>query len=151
DRLLRNGFLDRGLLGHGLLRRCLLGNSLGLRGGGSVVHGLGRRSGGLRLGGLRRGLLDRGLLALLLRLLLSHGLRAPSPFPLVADGENTCDLALRRPDPGAVLERAGGGLEAEVEELLATLAERPLQLVVGHLAERSSFQRDQPLSSRSWS
>src|SRR5688500_14563377 len=82
---------------------------------------------------------------------VSHGLLLPSPFPLVADRQDPCDLPLRRPQPRAVVERARRGLEAEVEELLPALAERPLELVVGHVAELPSFQRDQPLSSRSWS
>src|SRR4029453_19513664 len=72
-------------------------------------------------------------------------------LPLDADGQNACDLALRGAQPGTVVECAGRGLEAEVEQLLAALAERPLKLVVCHVAELPSFQRDQPLSSRSWS
>src|SRR4029450_11065687 len=81
----------------------------------------------------------------------SQPLRVPQSVPLEADCQNACDLGVRGTQPGTVVECAGRGLEAEVEELLAALAERPLKLVVCHLAELPSFQRDQPLSSRSWS
>src|SRR4029079_16898733 len=58
------------------------------------------------------------------------------------------DLAPRPAQPGARLEPAGRGLEADAEELLPTLAELLAALLVGHRPERVSFQRDPPPASR---
>ena len=71
---------------------------------------------------------------------------------LVADGQDAGDLALGEPQARAVLERAGRGLEAQVEELLPDLLEVLRQLGVGSdlaAGARSPIQRDPPPASRS--
>src|SRR4029079_11127591 len=68
----------------------------------------------------------------------------PQSFTLVLHGQDAGDLALRRAQPGAVLERAGVRLEAEVEELAPGLAHLLLELLVRHVTKVSSSQRDQP-------
>src|SRR5712692_7151622 len=69
-------------------------------------------------------------------------------FALVADGQDAGDLALGQPQPCGVLQRARGGLEAQVEQLLARLGEAALELVVGHLSKLPSSQRDHSPVSR---
>src|SRR6185312_7605877 len=67
---------------------------------------------------------------------------------LVLDRQDAGDLASRPAQPGARLEPAGRGLEADAEELLPTLAELLAELLVGHRPELVSFQRDPPPASR---
>src|SRR6185369_11228857 len=54
---------------------------------------------------------------------------------LVANGQDAGDLALGEPQARAVLERAGRGLEPQVEELLPNLLEVLRQLGVAHISE----------------
>ena len=86
------------------------------------------------------------------RLLLGHLFWSPLPvltcLALVAHGQDAGDLALRGAQPRAVLERAGRGLEAEVEELLARLGHLAVELLVGQVTQLPSSQRDQPPASR---
>ena len=64
--------------------------------------------------------LFRGLFGLLLVLLfVSHLSLSRACLSLVSDGQDACDLALRQLQARGVLERAGRGLEAQVEQLLA--------------------------------
>src|SRR5438094_261659 len=60
--------------------------------------------------------------------------RLPRRLALVANGQDARDLALRQLQASGVLERAGGRLEAKVEQLLPRLDEPVLQLVVGHVS-----------------
>src|SRR5205085_593544 len=99
---------------------------------------------------LRRRLLGRGLYRLLrlglfhVLVLLSHLSPFQTRFPLLTDGQDPGDLALRQSKPRRVLEGAGRRLEAQVEELLARLVQLPLQLVVREISQLPSFQRDPP-------
>src|SRR6266540_5898387 len=68
-------------------------------------------------------------------------------FALDTHGEDARDLSLRQPQPRAVLERARRRLEAQVEQLLAPVVQRVLELVVGHVPQVSSSQRDPPPAS----
>src|SRR6266508_4065502 len=152
-RLLGGGLLGRRLLG--LLRR-YLGNDLRL--GRSLLGLLLPRALWLLLGlvgrltdGLR---LDRSLLGLLLRralrLLFGHGCLTglSLELSLVPHRQDARDLAFRELQARGVLERAGRRLEAEVEQLLTPLCELVLKLVVGHVPQLSSSQRDPPPVSR---
>src|SRR6187200_1893421 len=69
----------------------------------------------------------------------------------VLDRQDAGDLAPRMAQPRARVERAGGGLEANLEELLPALAELLLELVVRQRSQVVSFQRDRPPASRTWS
>src|SRR5439155_5619751 len=63
-------------------------------------------------------------------------------FALVAHGEDPRDLALGELQARAVLERAGRRLETQVEQLLPPVVQRVLELLVCHVPQVSSFQRD---------
>src|SRR5262249_29409587 len=68
------------------------------------------------------------------------------------DREDAGDLALGELEARRVLERAGHGLEPQVEQLLAALREAVLQVVVRQLSQfPCPSQRAQPLSSQLWS
>src|SRR6266508_2099842 len=157
-RFLGRRFLGRRLLGRrllGLLRR-YLGNDLrfdrsllGLllpRALWLLLGLVGRLTDGLRL--------DRSLLGLLLRralrLLFGHGCLTglSLELSLVPHRQDARDLAFRELQARGVLERAGRRLEAEVEQLLTPLCELVLKLVVGHVPQLSSSQRDPPPVSR---
>src|SRR5439155_19902702 len=106
--------------------------SLGL--GGLLGHGLGLLTGPLGL------LLDHRLLrrdlGLFVRLVVFRHLPSlQACLALVAHGQDASDLALGRPQPRAVLERAGRGLEAQVEELLARVVQAPLELLVAQVTK----------------
>ncbi len=64
--------------------------------------------------------------------------------PLVLDREDAGDLPLRQSNPRAVLERAGGRLEAQVEQLAPSLPELCVELLVAQGTQLLSSQRDQP-------
>ena len=107
--LLGRSLLSRSLLGHGLLSRSLLSRSL-------LGHGLlsrsvlGRRSAGH---GLLRGLL-------VLCLVVSHvsEFRSCVDAALARDCEYASELTLGGAHPRGVLQRAGGKLEAQPEDVL---------------------------------
>src|SRR5688572_13270052 len=138
-RLVGGLLLGGSLLGRSLFRRGLLGGSL--LGGG---RGLGLR------------LLDRSRLDLLLCLLglLSRSSHLPSlqrVLPFRLDRQDPGDVMLRERQARRRVERSGRHLEAEIEEVLPTLGEPLHELLVRQVPQLSSPQRDQPLSSRTWS
>src|SRR5262249_13633617 len=70
-------------------------------------------------------------------------------FAVVLHGQDAGDLALGELQPRGVLERAGGRLEAEVEQLLPRVGQPVLQLVVGQVTHVPSPQTDHhPRASR---
>src|SRR5439155_18555657 len=58
------------------------------------------------------------------------GLSRQTAFAHVADGQDSCDLALGQLQARGVLQRARDALEAQVEELLARLGQPVLQFFV---------------------
>src|SRR5829696_1911276 len=133
DRLDRPFRLGRLRLGHRRTR--LLRRSLGLR---------------LRRRLYRRLSLDRRFLDGLFRLLdvLLFACHLASCLAFVPDGEDAGDLAFRELQPRRVLQRSRRRLETQVEQLLPSVGERILELLVRHIPDLVSPQRDSPLFSQ---
>src|SRR5215213_9212818 len=73
------------------------------------------------------------------------GRHLPLPSTLVLDGQDPCDVALHLPNARGVLQRAGGGLEVEIEELLARVAEPHIELLLADVAQFSSAHGEPPV------
>src|SRR6478609_1602099 len=69
---------------------------------------------------------------------------------LVGERQQPGNVSLGTVQRGRVLERPGGVLEPQVEQLLARLTEAALELVVGQLSDLTGPQRDHPPASRTW-
>src|SRR6266545_3589197 len=141
-------FRDGGRFGRRRLGSSLLGCSALLGAGGTSRF---RRSPLPRSAvadGLLRSLFFRGLFGRLVVLFFSHLAPSQLRFALDAHREDARDLPLRELQPRAVLERARRGLEAQVEQLLPPVGQGVLQLVVAHVPQVPSFQRDPPPASR---